>query len=163
MIALFAAGSLFCAGLREAVAQADKPSAPFASWKGARQPAKGELELFQSKRTLPPFSLCRVALAKDLSAMECELPVDSAQAAESQLASLIKDAGSCLGETWERKHSPMEHEVMVQRGLLGMASWDRRALNVMLYAQGPAAKDRFGFPLERVEKGAVLVLTVTAE
>jgi len=157
MIALLITAA-FCGSLREAVAQAQLPVAPFAEWKRDRQEATPPLELYKSARTLPPFLSCRVAQAPDLSALECELPFDDAGPAAAQLRELSAEAAKCLGEGWEEKHPPLE----AKYGLLGVTSWNRRAVEVMLYAQAPG-KLHMGFPLELVQKGAVLVLTITVE
>jgi hypothetical protein len=158
MIALLLT-TAFCGGLREAVKQAEQPTAPFAAWRAEKQSFSGELQLFRSTRVLPPFALCRVALGKDVSALECELPFDDAVNASAQLALLTKQAGQCLGEGWDKTEPP----IRVKYGLLGITSWKKRSLEVQLYAQAPSDKLHLGFPIEPVQKGAVVVLTVTAE
>jgi hypothetical protein len=158
MIALLLTAAL-CGGLREAVKQAQKPVGPFQQWKAEAQPRGGELQLFRSKRVLAPFASCRVALAKDVSALECELPFDDAAKAGDELERLTKQAGKCLGDEWEKTEPP----IRVKYALLGITSWKKRAMEVQLYAQGPAEKLHLGFPVEPVTKGAVVVLTITVE
>lgn len=158
MIALLLTAA-FCGYLREAVAEAELPVAPFAGWMRERQTFSGPLELYKTTHEVPPFLSCRVAKAPDLSALECELAFDDAALALGKLRELTAEAAKCLGERWEEKHPPLE----AKYGLLGVTAWNRRAIEVMLYAQGPSAKLHMGFPLEPVQKGAVLVLTVTVE
>jgi hypothetical protein len=159
MIALLLTAA-FCGALRDAVKQAERPVRPFAAWKAERQPfVNADLELYRSTQTVPPFASCRVALAKDLSALECELPFDDTVRASAQLQDLVAQAGRCLGQRWEQRHPPLEQKY----GLLGISSWKKRALEIQLYAQGPSTNLHLGFPLQPVEKGAVVVLTVTVE
>ena len=158
MIALLLAAAGLCGGLRQAVKQAERPTEPFAAWKGAQEPFAGDLSLFKSKRGLPPFDKCRVAVAKDLSALECELPIEDLRKAYDELQRLIAQVDKCLDSSWEKKHPPIEQKY----SLLGISSWKKRAMEVQVYAQAPGDK-HLGFPLMPVQTGAVLVLTVTVE
>ena len=159
MIALLLAAAALCSGLREAVKEAAKPTAPFAAWKREQEPFAGDLSLFKSSRKIAPFETCRLALAKDLSAFECELPIDDMKKAFDELQRLIAEADKCLGPSWEKTHPPFEQKY----SLLGISSWKKRAMEVQLYAQAPTGGRHLGFPLMPVQKGAVIVLTVTVE
>lgn len=158
MIALLVTAAL-CGGLREAVKQAEKPVGPFTAWKAEQEPFAGDLSLFKSKKALAPFEMCRVALAKDLSALECELPFDDGAKATAQLEQLAAEVGKCLGPQWDATRPP----IAAKYGLLGISSWKKRSMEIQLYAQGPSEKLHLGFPLMPVQKGAVVVLTITVE